>query len=251
MAFAKYKNNSYSHRITGVVPGSEAQCPNMCTPGEYYLPSAPPTWKPPNATAPRDVYCAAALMGTVSDDCYNQCFNLPMPCYAYGMNVVTTKPWTYPGMRNNSVMPDVNNCADLIKQTVNDGSIFSATLPNAGAMPAGTHLMAAYAGGGEYHYARYDTDSQLWSSKNGPNPAKQTDDNNNLITDASKAVFILNGQKLDFCGYFITGPSMVCPNPGKPGGCVAGEPQYTMGTNYPGCGAPSAINPFGPPGGVF
>ena len=238
MAFAAFKKNSYLQTTD--------QCPNQCVPGEYYLPVSPPTWKPPGVTAPKSDYCAAALMGTVQDQngCYSGCYNVPMPCYAYGMNVVTPKPWTYPGMRNSSTMPDINNCSDLIKQTVSDGSSFSATLPSTATLPAGTHIMAAYAGGGEYHYARYDTDSKLWSSKNGPNPATQMDSNNNLITDASKAVFTLNGQKLDFCGYFITGPSMVCPNPGQPGGCVQGEPQYTIGTAYPGCGMPAP----GPPG---
>lgn len=238
MAFAAFKKNSYLQTTD--------QCPNQCVPGEYYLPVSPPTWKPPGVTAPKSDYCAAALMGTVQDQngCYSGCYNVPMPCYAYGMNVVTPKPWTYPGMRNSSTMPDINNCSDLIKQTVSDGSSFSATLPSTATLPPGTHIMAAYAGGGEYHYARYDTDSKLWSSKNGPNPATQMDSNNNLITDASKAVFTLNGQKLDFCGYFITGPSMVCPNPGQPGGCVQGEPQYTIGTSYPGCGMPAP----GPPG---
>ena len=237
MAYIAYKKNSYFSE-----QGSST-CPNQCRPGEYYLPAAPPTWKPPEESAPRDVYCAAALMGTVQDPggCYSGCYDVPMPCYAYGMNIVTPKPWTYPGMRNNSTMPDVNNCSDLIQQTVSDGSTFSATLPTT--LPPGTHLMAAYAGGGEYHYARYDTDSKLWSSKNGPNPATQYDNNNNLITDASKAFFTLNGQKLNFCGYFITGPSMVCPKPGQPGGCVDGEPQYTIGSAYPGCGAPAPMPP--------
>lgn len=234
MAFTAYKKNSY---LT-----DNNSCPNQCAPGQYYLPSNPPTWMPPGPSAPKDEYCAAALMGAVQDSCYSGCYNVPMPCYAYGMNIVTAKPWTYPGMRNNSVMPSVNDCTDLITHTVSDGSTFSATLPTS--LPAGTHVMAAYAGGGEYHYARYDTDSKLWSSKNGPSPASQLDSNNNLITDASKAVFVLNGQKMDFCGYFITGPSMVCPKPGEPGGCVDGEPQYTLGTAYPGCGMPAP----GPPG---
>jgi hypothetical protein len=234
MSFYSYKNSE--------VQNNES-CPNQCVPGEYYLPTIPPTWKSPDVTAPKDAYCAAALMGNSQNNCYNKCYNVPMPCYSYGMNVVTPKPWTYPGMRNSNSMPDVNNCSDLIKQTVSDGSTFSASLPTS--LPAGTHLMAAYAAGGEYHYARYDADTKLWSSKNGHNPPNQLDSNNNLITDASKATFVLFGQKLDFCGYFITGPSMVCPNPGMPGGCVQGEPQYTAGTSYPGCGIPTS-SPFGP-----
>lgn len=227
-----YKRNSAAEANT---------CTNQCSPGNYYLPSAPPTWNPPSSSAPRDVYCAAALMGTLQDDCYSGCYDVPMPCYAYGMNIVTPKPWTYPGMRSNSVAPDVNNCTDVIKQTVADGSIYSATLPTT--LPPGTHLMAAYAGGGEYHYARYDTDTKLWSSKNGPNPATQVDSNNQLISDASKATFVLNNQKMDFCGYFITGPSLVCPKPGVKGGCVDGEPQYSVATGYPGCGLPTPGRP--------
>lgn len=197
----------------------------------------PPTWAPPAPSADRDTYCAAAMMGQLpSNNCYSDCPTYPVPCYGYAMNVVVNKPWVYPGMRNSSALPDVNNCDELIQQTVADGSVYVPSIPTK--LAPRQHVMAGYAGGGEYHYARLDADTNTWSSKNGIAPASRMDDNNILITDASKASFSLNGKKLDFCGYFLTGPSLVCPSPGVPKGCVAGEPQYSVGNVWPGCGAP-------------
>lgn len=230
----------YRARVSKNVRVGVSTCPQTCHPGEYYLPPGPPTWNPPAATGDRDSYCAAALMGQLpaTENCYSDCNTFPVPCYGYAMNVVTAKPWVYPGMRNLSQAPDVNNCNDLIKQTVADGSIQVAAVPTT--LQPGTHIMAGYAGGGEYHYARLDSDTKTWSSKNGISMPSRYDDNNNLITDPTKAAFSLNGQKLDFCGYFITGPPLVCPSPGSPngGGCVAGEPQFTAGSPWPGCGMP-------------
>ena len=208
-------------------------CPNSCQPGSYYLPSSPPTWA---VGTDKNSYCAAALMGALPNEpCYSDCASFPVPCYGYAMNVVTPKPWVYPGMRQSATIQDVNNCDDLILQTTKDGSIFAGkALPPS--LQQGTHVMAGYAAGGEYHYARFDADTRQWSSKNGIDYPSQYDSKNQLITDASNAAFVLSNQNLDFCGYFVTGPSLVCPSPGTPQGCVDGEPQYRPGSSWPGCG---------------
>ena len=159
-------------------------CPNSCQPGSYYLPSSPPTWA---VGTDKNSYCAAALMGALPNEpCYSECASFPVPCYGYAMNVVTPKPWVYPGMRQSATMQDVNNCDDLILQTTKDGSIFAGkALPPS--LQQGTHVMAGYAAGGEYHYARFDADTRQWSSKNGIDPPSQYDSKNQLITDASNA----------------------------------------------------------------
>jgi hypothetical protein len=38
-----------------------------------------------------------------------------------------------------------------------------------------------------------------------------------MISDASKATFVLNNQKMDFCGYFITGPFVLSKKKSPPG----------------------------------
>ncbi len=207
-----------------------------CQPGNLYR-GGLPTWGFPASTN-QEAICAYNLLGNSTDPCYSGCSGFPIPCYGYALNIATPNAWTYPGLRNLTATPDVNNCTQLIAQTVADGSIFNGkTEPTA--LDSDQHVFVGYASNvldtdenGEYHYARKDTDTNTWSSKNGENLPTHLDTKGDVITDPTKANFVLGGLGLEFCGYFITSNVAVCPSASD---CVKG---YQSSGNVPtgGCG---------------
>ncbi len=211
-----------------------------CGPGNLYR-GGLPTWNPPPAGSSNDAICAYNLLGLNNNDpCYSDCFEFPIPCYGYALNIATPNNWTYPGLRHLAIEPNVNNCADLILQTTSDGSTYVGMIEPT-VLNSDQHVFVGYAANGEYHFARKDTDTNTYSSKNGESLPSQRDSNNNLITDASKAVFNLFGVNLSFCGYFTANNQAGCPNGSDcvcptDSDCVKGD---LSGSNDPwsGCGS--------------
>jgi hypothetical protein len=229
-------------------------CHPSCQPNNLYR-GGLPTWNSP-ARSDAKAHCVykllglnAVVLGHKSNPCYSDCNEFPIPCYGYALNIATPGAWTYPGLRGvpqdkipaPANLPNINNCAQLQTLTEADGSIYvGMSEPNPDTLAPGQHVFVAYATDlpddsldGEYHYARKDTDTNTWSSKNGPSPPTQLDNNNNLITDPSKAHFTLEGYTLGFCGYFVTSNDDVCPSDSD---CVQGY-QAPGKTNWAGCGA--------------
>jgi len=140
--------------------------------------------------------CAYNLMGlnTMSDDaqCYTGCNEYPIPCYGYALNVATSVPWTYPGMRSGSFEP-ITDCAKLKELVTRDGAREVQDLSTVG---PNAHVFAGFFGTkpDNYHFARRDVDTQTWSSKNGPDMPTQNDNDGNPITDITKAHFVLNNE---------------------------------------------------------
>ena len=202
-----------------------SNCP--CQPGNLYR-GGLPTWNPPKTD--EEATCAYNLLGLNSNDpCYSDCYTFPIPCYGYALNIATPDSWTYPGLRHQTTEPDVNNCQQLITQTVADGSIyFGMSEPTK--LASDQHIFVGYASpegtqNGQYHYIRKDTYTNSWSSKNGMDEPVQ-------LIGSLPPKFDLNGSYLEFCGYFITSNDAVCPSDTD---CVKGY-QTQGDTAWPGCG---------------
>jgi hypothetical protein len=204
-----------------------------CVPGKVYR-GGLPTWNPPEVND-AEAICAYNLLGNSKDPCYSSCALFPIPCYGYALNIVSAENWTYPGIRHAEKpvtnLPDANNCQQIISLVEADRSKY-AGMAEPNNLNSDEHIFVAYAGGGEYHFARKDTDTNTYSSKNGMDFPTQNDSNNNIIKDPAEAQFSLKGVNLTFCGYFITSNNAVCPTDED---CVAG--QNIGGSNpWPGCG---------------
>ncbi|MBM3194103.1 MAG: hypothetical protein FJZ59_07735 [Chlamydiae bacterium] len=228
------------------IPGSQ---PNNCIPGcqpnNLYRGGLP--IKNLTPTTDSEATCVYNLLGlNASNPCYSDCAQIPIPCYGYALNIITPGAWTYPGLRGVPAdkipepanLPNINNCSQLKALTEQDGSIYVGGTEPTNLSP-GQHVFAAYATNfpddsteGQYHYIRKDTDTNTWSSKNGPYQPTQQDSNGKTITDPETAYFTLEGYPLTFCGYYVTSNDLVCPTDTD---CVQGY-QKPQTTGWPGCG---------------
>ena len=104
-----------------------------------------------------------------------------------------------PGAYSKTIKKGKYNCKKVTLRMFSDNPVMKPTLKHE--LCPNDHYLIALAcipDGSDYHFYRQDA-SGLWSHKTGGNPARNVDENNNIIYDPETAD---RGRYKIFCGYF-------------------------------------------------
>jgi len=129
-------------------------------------------------------------------------------CYNYG-NDVLTNTFAQPG-RGSGQKWSYNTCDDIKASAIRDKLVWTGTTLPTRNPPTGHYVAMLIWPNTNFHWIRFDSDpAGFWSHKAGGTPVKNVDNNNQRITDPSKANF---SPWTQFCGYMISTPSNVTIN---------------------------------------
>lgn len=132
-------------------------------------------------------------------------------CYDYGNDIVTNtfaQPGRGSGLCPETARPCVKNtCEDVKNAAVSDGLQWVGTdLPTS--LPETGHYVSLHIWpDSNFHWLRMDANMK-WSHKPGGSPVRNVDNNQQEITDPSKADV---SPWSEHCGYLLTVPSKVSP----------------------------------------
>lgn len=132
-------------------------------------------------------------------------------CYDYGNDIVTNtfaQPGRGSGQCPETARPCVKNtCEDVKNAAVSDGLVWVGTeLPTS--LPETGHYVSLHIWpDSNFHWLRMDANMK-WSHKPGGSPVRNVDNNQQEITDPSKADV---SPWSEHCGYLLTVPSKVSP----------------------------------------
>jgi len=143
------------------------------------------------------------------DDCgYFQTYCTDNNCYNYGNDIVTNT-FAQPG-RGSGQKWKYNTCDDMKASAERDGLKFYGTDLPVGEPNTGHYVALLIWPNTNFHWIRKDSvPAGYWSHKPGQTPARNVDDDGELITDPAKSDF---SPWTEMCGYMVTVPSKVTIN---------------------------------------